>query len=66
MSSIEREFTQQVDDIVLKATPEVLSKLAEIDKKSQLSQMTFYDAYLQLSDEDKKQILVATRAEKIE
>jgi len=49
---------QQVDDFILGASPEVLSKLAEIDKKTQLDGLTFYDVYSALSDEDRKQILV--------
>ena len=49
---------QQVDDFILGASPEVLSKLAEIDRKTQLEGLTFYDVYSALSDEDRKQILV--------
>jgi hypothetical protein len=49
---------QQIDDFILGASPEVLSKLAEIDKKTQLAGLTFYDVYSALSDEDRKQILV--------
>lgn len=49
---------QQVDDFILGASPEVLSKLAEIDKRTQLDGSTFYDVYSALSDEDRKQILV--------
>lgn len=50
---------RQVDDIILSASPQTLEKLAEIDKKAQLSGQTFYDVYLALSDEDKKQIIVS-------
>jgi hypothetical protein len=49
---------QQVDDFILGASPEILAKLAEIDKKTQLEGLTFYDVYSALSDEDRKQILV--------
>ncbi len=49
---------QQVDDFILGASPEVLSRLAEIDKKTQLEGLTFYDVYSSLSDKDRKQILV--------
>jgi len=48
-----------VDKLVLSATPDVLAKIAEIDKKARLSGQTFYDAYLALSEEDKKQIIVS-------
>lgn len=58
MTQVERKFMQQVDDFILGASPEVLSKLAEIDKKTQLDGSTFYDVYSALSDEDRKQILV--------
>jgi len=58
MTQVERKFMQQVDDFILGASPEVLSKLAEIDKKTQLEGLTFYDVYSALSDEDRKQILV--------
>ncbi|WKT57744.1 hypothetical protein QVH35_10575 [Candidatus Nitrosotenuis chungbukensis] len=58
MTQVERKYMQQVDDFILGASPEVLSKLAEIDKKTQLEGLTFYDVYSALSDEDRKQILV--------
>ncbi len=58
MTQVERKFMQQVDDFILGASPEILSKLAEIDKKTQLGGLTFYDVYSALSDEDRKQILV--------
>jgi len=52
---------RHVDGIVLSATPDVLLKIAEIDRKAQLSGQTFYDVYLALSDEDKKQIIIAKK-----
>ena len=58
MTQVERKFMQQVDDFILGASPEILSKLAEIDKKTQLDGLTFYDVYSALSDDDRKQILV--------
>lgn len=60
MSQAEREFIKQIDELVLNASPQALMKLAEIDKKTQLGGTTFYDVYSTLSDEDRKQILVAT------
>ena len=59
MSQTERDFMRIVDELVLSATPDALAKIAEIDKKAQLSGQTFYDVYLSLSDEDKKQIIVS-------
>jgi len=64
MTKVERDFMRQVDELVLTATPEVLSKISVIDRNAQLSGLTFYDVYLQLSDEDRKQILVATSPSK--
>ena len=49
---------RQVDELVLTASPEILAKLAEIDAKSQMSGRTFYDVYSDLSDEDKRQIII--------
>lgn len=59
MSQAEREFTKQIDEMILSASPQALSKLAEIDKKTQLGGTTFYDVYSALPDEDRKQILVS-------
>jgi hypothetical protein len=59
MSQTEREFTSQVDKIILEASPELLAKLADIDRKTQLTMLTFYEVYLQLSDEDRKQIMIS-------
>lgn len=58
MTQAERQFMQQVDDFILAASPEILSKLAEIDKRTQLEGLTFYDVYSALSDDDRKQILI--------
>ena len=58
MSQVERDFMRQVDELVLTASPEILAKLAEIDAKSQMSGRTFYDVYSDLSDEDKRQIII--------
>lgn len=59
MSQIERDFMRQVDELILSASPQTLEKLADIDKKAQLSGQTFYDVYSSLSDEDKKQIIIS-------
>ena len=58
MSLAEKDFMSQVDDLILNASPAALSKLAELDKKTQLDGKTFYDAYCTLSDEDRKNLLV--------
>lgn len=66
MSQAERDFINQVDELILGASPQTLLKLAEIDKKTQLRGVSFYDVYSSLSDEDRKQILVATKLAKKE
>ena len=58
MKQVERQFMEQIDEVILGASPETLVKLAEIDKKTQLEGSTFYDVYSALSDEDRKEILV--------
>ena len=58
MSQAERDFMNQIDALILSATPTTLSKLAELDKKTQLDGKTFYDAYWTLSDKDRKQLMV--------
>lgn len=58
MTKVERDFMEYVDRLILDASPQTLAKLAEMDKRNQLSNLTFYDVYLQLSEED-KQILIA-------
>ncbi|HWP78322.1 MAG: hypothetical protein AB1299_04195 [Thermoproteota archaeon] len=59
MSQAERDFTKQIDDLILNASPQTLQKIAQIDKKVQLSGVTFYDIYSSLTDEDRKQILAS-------
>ncbi|MFN3655517.1 MAG: hypothetical protein ACK4TO_09405 [Candidatus Nitrosotenuis sp.] len=59
MSQAERDFTKQIDNLILNASPQTLQKIAQIDKKAQLSGVTFYDVYSSLTDEDRKQILTS-------
>jgi hypothetical protein len=59
MSQAERDFIKQIDDLILSASPQALQKIAEIDKKAQLSGVTFYDVCSSLSDKDRKQILAS-------
>ncbi|MEW6043962.1 MAG: hypothetical protein AB1608_06830 [Thermoproteota archaeon] len=59
MSQAERDFIKQIDNLILSASPQTLQKIAEIDKKAQLSGSTFYDVYSSLPDEDRKQILAS-------
>lgn len=66
MTKVERDFMDYVDNIVLNASPESLDKLAEIDRKTQLSSLTFYDVYLHLSEHDKEKILITSNHTKKE
>ncbi|MEO9310454.1 MAG: hypothetical protein ABI337_09225 [Nitrososphaera sp.] len=59
MSQAERDFTKQIDDLILNASPQTLQKIAQIDKKAQRSGVTFYDVYSSLTAEDRKQILAS-------
>lgn len=59
MSQAERDFTKQIDELILNASPQTLQKIAQIDKKAQLNGATFYDVYSSLTDEDRKQILAS-------
>ena len=45
MSAEEREYMKEIDSKILNASEETLKKLQEIDLKTQLDGMTFYDAY---------------------
>ncbi len=45
MSQAERDFIKQIDELILGASPADLSKIAELDKKTQLDGKTFYDVY---------------------
>jgi hypothetical protein len=58
MSQAERDFVKHIDELILDASPAVLLKLAQIDKKIQLTGKTFYDACSTLSDDDRKQIMI--------
>jgi hypothetical protein len=60
MSQAERDLIKQVDDLILGASSDVLTKLAEIDKKTQLSGKTFYDIYSMLPNEDRQKIMLLT------
>ncbi|HXG74866.1 MAG TPA: hypothetical protein VNK44_08640 [Candidatus Nitrosotenuis sp.] len=57
MSHAERDFAKQIDDLILNASPQTLQKIAQIDKKAQMSGVTFYDVYSALTAEDRRQIL---------
>ena len=46
MTPSERKCLQKLDDLVLNASPKELKKLQEIDSKTQLEGLSFYDVYV--------------------
>ncbi len=53
MSLAEREFMKKVDDAIMKATPEELKKMQELDLDSQLQGTTFYDILIKTKPSSK-------------
>ena len=49
MTPDERQCLQNLDNIVLNASPEELKKIQEIDSKTQLEGLSFYDIYVDSS-----------------
>ncbi len=49
MSPKERRHLQKLDDLVLNASPEELTKIQEIDHQTQMEGLSFYDVYLDSS-----------------
>ena len=56
--NVEREFMNRVDDLILYSSPSIQKKLAALDITTQLSKSTFYDAYAELSDSDRAEIIL--------
>ena len=54
MSDVEREFIKSLDEKILSASSEDLKQLQELDVKTQLEEMTFYDAYAKSSPTGKR------------
>lgn len=46
MKHMERMQLQELDELVMNASPEELAKIQEIDCKTQMRGMPFYDAYM--------------------
>ena len=55
MSDVERDFIKSLDKKILDASHEDLKKLQELDVKTQLQELTFYDAYAKSKPSGKKQ-----------
>jgi len=49
MSPKERKHLQKLDDLVLNASPEELTKIQEVDHQTQMEGLSFYDVYLDSS-----------------
>ncbi len=49
MTPKERKHLQKLDDLVLNASPEKLTKIQEIDYQTQMEGLSFYDVYLDSS-----------------
>jgi hypothetical protein len=45
----ERKHLQKLDDLVLNASPEELTKIQEIDYLTQMEGLSFYDVYVDSS-----------------
>jgi hypothetical protein len=55
MSDVERDFIKSLDKKILNASQEDLKKLQELDVKTQLQELTFYDAYVKSNPAGKGQ-----------
>ena len=55
MSVEERKFMKSIDDKILNASANTLKELQELDKKTQLKEATFYDAFAYSKTNDKKE-----------
>ncbi|NWK01236.1 hypothetical protein HX840_04960 [Marine Group I thaumarchaeote] len=49
MTPKERKHLQKLDDLVLNASPEELTKIQEIDHLTQMEGLSFYDVYVDSS-----------------
>jgi len=49
MTPKERKHLQKLDDLVLNASPEELTKIQEVDHQTQMEGLSFYDVYLDSS-----------------
>ncbi|KAF6250190.1 hypothetical protein HX860_03665 [Marine Group I thaumarchaeote] len=49
MTPKERKHLQKLDDLVLNASPEELTKIQEIDYLTQMEGLSFYDVYVDSS-----------------
>ena len=55
MSDVERDFIAEVDEKILNASQKSLKKLQKLDIETQLKELTFYDAFANSKQSDKKE-----------
>ena len=55
MSDVERKFIKAVDEKILTASQKSLKKLQKLDIETQLKELTFYDAFANSKQSDKKE-----------
>ena len=55
MSDVEGDFIKAVDEKILTASQKSLKKLQKLDIETQLNGMTFYDAFANSKQSDKKE-----------
>ena len=55
MTDVERDFINEVDEKILTASKKSLKKLQKLDIKTQLTEKTFYDAFANSKQTDKKE-----------
>ena len=61
MSDVERDFINEVDEKILTASKASLKKLQKLDIQTQLKEMTFYDAFANSKQADKKESVSSTQ-----
>ena len=61
MSGVEREFIAKVDEKILTASKKSLKKLQKLDIQTQLKEMTFYDAFANSHQAEKKESVSSTQ-----
>jgi len=55
MSDVEQDFIKAVDEKILNASQKSLKKLQKLDIETQLKELTFYDAFANSKQSDKKE-----------
>ena len=64
MTPAERELLEKLDQMIIDATNEELEKIQEIDIKTQMSGLSFYDAFVNSKYLVNQQIKQETRESK--